>query len=100
MPIPEFLSTRKGRSLPLGRGHSTLLWLTFSCMLFAVTFLGSPLADPQSRAQLPQPLIEGPRPNITQAPLASGQSSVNTITNSIQVTGPYATSVLAPDAAG
>ena len=54
----------------------------------------------QSRAQLPAPSADLPRPGINQSVMPSGQSSVNTINSSVQVSPPYASSTLAPDASG
>lgn len=54
----------------------------------------------QSRAQLPQSIVESPRPNVTQSTVPGGPSSVTTIMNSVQISGPYATSISAPDATG
>jgi len=55
----------------------------------------------QSRPQFPPPSAEMARPSINQSPLPGGaQSNVNTLSTSVQVAGPYATSATAPDAQG
>jgi len=58
------------------------------------------LLQAQSRVQFPAPLPELPRPGINQSVMSSGQSSVDTINSSVQVSPPYASSILAPDANG
>lgn len=70
------------------------------CLLLAFALFVSDAVGGQSRAQMVPLSPEAPRPSINQAALPGGQSSVNTITSSVMVTGPYATSVLAPDANG
>lgn len=53
----------------------------------------------QSRSQLAAPIPDAPRPNISQSTLP-GRQSANTVSSSVMVSGPYATSTLAPDANG
>ena len=54
----------------------------------------------QSRAQLFAPSASVPGPSINQSVVPSGQSGVTSITTSVQVSPPYASSILAPDASG
>ena len=54
----------------------------------------------QSRAQLAQQGLAAQGPSINQSPLPGGQSSVNMLSTSVQVSGPYATSTAASDAEG
>ena len=56
--------------------------------------------EAQSRAQLSAPSADLPRPSINQVVMPSGQSSVNSINTSVQVSPPYASSILAPDSSG
>lgn len=74
-----------------------MLCLAAGCFVASASF--SPL-QAQSRAQLPAPLPELPRPGINQSVMPSGQSSVNSINSSVMVSPPYVSSVLAPDASG
>lgn len=54
----------------------------------------------QSTAQLSATPANSPGPTINQSVIPSGQSSVNSVNSMVQVSGPYASSVLAPDANG
>jgi outer membrane protein TolC len=55
----------------------------------------------QSRPQFPTQSAQVPQPSIAQSPMpGGGQSNVNTLSTSVQVAGPYATSTTAPDARG
>lgn len=72
------------------------------CGLFLVgtgVLLASPLSA-QSRMQLLQTGAGVPAPAVSQSPVQGGQQSVNTLMTTVQVSGPYATSTLAPDPAG
>jgi len=60
----------------------------------------SAAAAAQSRAQLAPQGATAPGPSINQSPLPGGQSSVNTLSTTVQVSGPYSTSISAPDAEG
>jgi outer membrane protein TolC len=57
------------------------------------------LANAQSRAQMAAPIPDTPRPNSNQSTLP-GRQSVNTVSSSVLVSGPYGTSTLASDANG
>ena len=54
----------------------------------------------QSRVQLNAPTPQLLGPSINQSVIPSGQSSVDTVNTSVQVSGPFASSILAPDANG
>jgi len=68
----------------------------------AAGLLMSPMMMPaQSRPQFPTSSAQVSQPSIVQSPMPSaGQSNVNTLSTSVQVVGPYATSAVAPDARG
>jgi outer membrane protein TolC len=73
--------------------------LAASCVAGLLVFPA--IMTAQSRPQFPPPSAETTRPSINQSPLPGGvQSNVNTLSTSVQVAGPYATSTTAPDAQG
>ena len=74
-------------------------WLCLATSCIAASASLSPL-HAQSRAQLSVPSATIPGPSINQSVMPSGQSGVTSITTSVQVSPPYASSILAPDASG
>lgn len=85
--------------------HASIPWrrrVSRMCLLAACVAASTSYShlQAQSRAQLPAPLPDLPRPGVNQSVMPSGQSSVNSINTSVLVSPPYASSILAPDASG
>ncbi len=98
--LAETLQKREAvlRSTILGLPLRIFKRLTLIAISAAIA--STSVAHAQSRPQLPQPLPDLPRPGFNQSVMPSGQSSVNSINTSVQISPPYASSILAPDASG
>lgn len=75
-----------------------LLHGLFLCGLVISGSLEVRVANAQSRANIASSAPDAPRPNVIQSAIPTGQRSVGSVSTSIQVVGPYATSILAPEA--
>ncbi len=88
---------RKGHFLMFSPREFKWLWAVIGCA--AVSAFCSNL-QAQSRAQLHAGPADLPPPTVNQSVIPNGQASVNSINTSVQVSGPYSTSIPAPDANG
>ena len=88
----------KNRKLPLRTPW--LLRIGVAAYLGTTILCPVPAAHAQSRAQLAPAPPDAPQPNVNQSVLPVGQSSVSSISSSVQLAPPYSTSVSAPDASG
>lgn len=87
----------KHRIVRFQRGDFKWLSLVLGCFAASASIS---LLQAQSRAQLSPPSADLPSPSINQSVIPSGPSGVDSINTSVQVSGPYASSILAPDASG
>lgn len=98
----NYISINRTRELFSRTGLARLPGISRSlqgAVAFAILMVGT-LTFAQSHAQLAPSTPDAPRPNIIQSAMPAAQRSVNTVSTSTQIAGPYATSTLASDASG
>jgi outer membrane protein TolC len=77
--------------------ESKWLCLVAGCIVASASIS---LLQAQSRAQLSASPADLPGPTINQSVTPIGQSAVSSTNTSVQISGPYSSSILAPDASG